>query len=127
MEVPRVKTPPILEWQVVSLSGSFEEDTSEDEFPFETISAAVEKLKNIAHHGWTYQSSEGFEIKRKSAGPEESMFGQVRDKKSLEYICPEVKKNLNAIVQDYNENVDYLEQFSLLSAFYEKVQEEIRR
>ena len=127
MEVPRVKTPPILEWQVISLSGSFEEETSEDEFPFETISFVVDKLKKIAHNDWTYQSSEGFEIRRRSVGLEESIHSQVRDKKSLEFMCPEVKKNLGTIVQDYNENVDYLEHFTLLAAFFEKVKEEISK
>lgn len=127
MDVPRVRTPPILDWLVVSLSGSSDEDVSDDDFPFETISAAVEKLKNVAYNDWTYQSSEGFEIKRRSVGFDESLFGGNRDRNSLEYICPEIKKNLKSIVQDYNENLDYLEQFSMLSAFYDKIQDELGR
>ena len=44
MEQNRVKTPPILDWVVISLPGSSEEE-SDDNFPFETISSAVDKLQ----------------------------------------------------------------------------------
>jgi len=122
-----VRTPPILDWLVVSLSGSSDEDVSDDDFPFETISAAFKRWDSVANNDWIHQLSEGLEIRQRSMGFEESQFGGNRDRNSLEYICPEIKKNLKSIVQDYNENIDYSEQFNLLSAFYDKIQDELAR
>ena len=114
MEQNRVKTPPILDWVVISLPGSSEEE-SDDNFPFETISSAVDKLQVLYCNEWIYQPNEAFELKRRSVGVEDSIISPRSDRNSIKSICSEILKNMKEIVRESEGREDYLEQFQLLS------------
>ena len=105
-----MKTPPILDWLFVSLPGSSDEE-SEENFPFETISSAVEKLQTLVCNEWIYQPNETFDLKRKSIGFDDPFISSKGEKNSLKYICSEVIKNMKEIVRESEIKEDYLEQF----------------
>jgi hypothetical protein len=112
MDHQRVKTPPILDWLVVSLPGSSDEEI-EDSFPFETVSQAVEKLQTLVCNEWMYEPSETFELKRKSM---DSGLGYSEDKNNLNQVCAEIIRNMNDIVRESEDREDYLEQYSLFQS-----------
>ena len=107
MENQRVQTPPILDWLVVSLPGSSDEE-NEENFPFETISSAVEKLQTLVCNEWIYQPNETFDLKRKSVGFDDPLISPRNEKNSLKYICSEVIRNMKEIIRESEGKEDYL-------------------
>ena len=125
MEQNRVKTPPTLNWAVISLPGSSEDEQNDEDFPFETIASAVNRLQTIVCNEWTCQTDEDFKLKRRSVGFEETLSLQIEDKNSLAYVCTEIKRNMKEIVRDSDDREDYLEQFSVFAAIYSEIKKKL--
>ena len=114
MESQRVPTPPILDWMVVSLSDSSEEE-NDDNFPFETVSSAVEELQTLVCNEWILQPST-HDKKKKNTSLGSSHMNPNESQNILESVCSEITRNMKEIVRESEDQVDYLEQFNILKA-----------
>jgi hypothetical protein len=127
MEPSRVKTPPILDWAVVSLPGSSDEEQAGDEVPFDTIEAAVNKLQSLVINEWTCQPDDDFKIKRKSMNFGDPIKFPNEDKNSLEYMFTEIQRNMREIVLESGEKEDLFEQFSVCQVISEEIRKRMQK
>lgn len=110
MEDLGASTPPILNWMVSSIPGS-SDDENEYEFPFETLSSAVEKLQALVSSEWVEQRSDNFELNPKPS----SLFREKSEEnKNLKSLCASIKLNMKQIVEETDDRTDYLKEFNSL-------------
>ena len=114
MEDQRVPTPPILDWMVVSLSDSSEEE-NDDNFPFETVFSAVEEFQTLVCNEWILQPN-AHDNKKKNTSLSSSNINPNEGQYILESLCSEITRNIKEIVRESEDHMDYLEQFNILKA-----------
>lgn len=115
MAIPRVQTPPILDWMAVSLPGSSEEENDEI-FPFETLITAVDSLKTLICNEWVLHPAV-----KKPARPSENT-------KKIDTLCEKITTNMAEIVRESesHEQQNYLEQFNFLRAISHELEKRLK-
>lgn len=111
MEKDRVKTPPILDWVVVSLPCSPAE--IEDSYlPFETLSAAVSQLEGMFLEDISLKKTESFRLHKKHIEqPNQDVNVQFGKDDSLHGVCDDVMRRMAEILREIDDKEDCLDLF----------------
>ncbi|OMJ70018.1 hypothetical protein SteCoe_32106 [Stentor coeruleus] len=121
MEPQRVRTPPILDWAVISVSGSSDEEVDLN-LPFETLESAILKTQKLICSEWANKPSSCIEIHQGALESSDPFKNERPPRSSLETICQEIAKDIKNISKESEIQEDYIEQFRKFEAINNKIE-----
>jgi hypothetical protein len=121
MEPQRVRTPPILDWAVISVSGSSDEEV-DLKLPFETLESAILKTQKLICSEWANKPSSCIESHQGALASSDPLKHERPPRSSLEAICQEIAKDIKKIAKESEIQVDYIDQLRTFEAINNKIE-----